>query len=182
MAGAIIDHYLFRPLMVWATAWSFDCLKNWLEKGIPPLQALRAQVTVTLASIVLSLVWIYQGLVPKLLFPHTGELVMLQQSGLFTGLEHLVIKGVGLLEVLFGCCFLFFPNRLIHCMNILALCLLGLGAVFSNSGVLLAPFNPVSLNLALTGLSLICLLHLKHLPQASNCKTKPICVLSTKKY
>jgi hypothetical protein len=32
---------LFRPLIAWATAWSFDRLRIWLEQGIPPDVARR---------------------------------------------------------------------------------------------------------------------------------------------
>jgi len=32
---------LFRPFMGWATAWSFDRLRIWLEDGIPPERSLR---------------------------------------------------------------------------------------------------------------------------------------------
>lgn len=34
--GRAADTLVFRPLMVWATAWSFDRLRLWLEQGIPP--------------------------------------------------------------------------------------------------------------------------------------------------
>jgi hypothetical protein len=33
--GRIADR-AFRPLFAWATAWSFDRLRLWLERGIPP--------------------------------------------------------------------------------------------------------------------------------------------------
>ncbi|GAA3218503.1 hypothetical protein MTQ10_08425 [Streptomyces sp. XM83C] len=39
--GAFADRRLFRPLMGWATAWSFDRLRLWLERGITPERALR---------------------------------------------------------------------------------------------------------------------------------------------
>ncbi len=39
--GAVADRCLFRPLMGWATAWSFDRLRLWLERGITPRRALR---------------------------------------------------------------------------------------------------------------------------------------------
>ncbi|WP_327727776.1 hypothetical protein OG250_12745 [Streptomyces sp. NBC_00487] len=39
--GAIADRLLFRPLMGWATAWSFDRLRLWLERDITPERALR---------------------------------------------------------------------------------------------------------------------------------------------
>ncbi len=34
--GAILDRLAFRPLMGWATAWSFDRLRIWLEADVPP--------------------------------------------------------------------------------------------------------------------------------------------------
>ncbi|QDQ13732.1 hypothetical protein [Streptomyces spectabilis] len=38
--GALADRLLFRPLMGWATAWSFDRLRLWLERGTTPERAL----------------------------------------------------------------------------------------------------------------------------------------------
>ena len=38
--GLLADR-LFRPAMGWATAWSFDRLRIWLEDGVPPEQSLR---------------------------------------------------------------------------------------------------------------------------------------------
>jgi hypothetical protein len=35
---------LFRPLVGWATAWSFDRLRIWLEHGIPPEKARRLAI------------------------------------------------------------------------------------------------------------------------------------------
>ncbi|MEU0857247.1 hypothetical protein ABZ352_17640 [Streptomyces griseofuscus] len=37
--GALADRLLFRPLMGWATAWSFDRLRLWLERDIGPERA-----------------------------------------------------------------------------------------------------------------------------------------------
>ena len=34
--GTIVDKLMFRPLLGWATAWSFDCLRLWIDAGIPP--------------------------------------------------------------------------------------------------------------------------------------------------
>lgn len=34
--GELIDRWMFRPLFGWATAWSFDRLRLWLEEDIPP--------------------------------------------------------------------------------------------------------------------------------------------------
>ncbi len=40
-AGARFDAAVFRPLLGWATAWSFDALRLWLERGIEPERAKR---------------------------------------------------------------------------------------------------------------------------------------------
>jgi hypothetical protein len=41
VGGRIIDRLVFRPLLGWATAWSFDRLRLWLEDGIPPERSRR---------------------------------------------------------------------------------------------------------------------------------------------
>lgn len=39
-AGEVADRLCFRPLMGWATAWSFDRLRLWCERGVTPERAL----------------------------------------------------------------------------------------------------------------------------------------------
>src|SRR3954469_7849303 len=34
--GTLFDRLIFRPMIGWATAWSFDRLRLWLERGVPP--------------------------------------------------------------------------------------------------------------------------------------------------
>lgn len=34
--GRLLDQVLFRPLIGWATAWSFDRLRLWIERGVEP--------------------------------------------------------------------------------------------------------------------------------------------------
>lgn len=47
--GALADRLVFRPLMGWATAWSFDRLRLWLERDIGPERA-RADWLAELAA------------------------------------------------------------------------------------------------------------------------------------
>ncbi|MEU5901260.1 MULTISPECIES: hypothetical protein [Streptomyces] len=42
--GEIADRLVFRPVMGWATAWSFDRLRLWLERGVTPERALAHAV------------------------------------------------------------------------------------------------------------------------------------------
>lgn len=55
--GALADRLIFRPLIGWATAWSFDRLRLWLERGITPERSrlhAAAEVITRLAAIVLA--------------------------------------------------------------------------------------------------------------------------------
>lgn len=172
--GKVIDKFIFRPLMVWATAWSFDCVKNWIEKGFHPKQAIKAQIAVTLASFVLALVWIYQGLIPKLLFTETGELEILKQSGFFIGNEKTMLSVIGWTEILFGLIILFVPKKSIHFFNIFVLLLFSISALISNPEIYTLPFNPFSLNISMIAISFMAILNFECLPKASNCKTRQI--------
>jgi hypothetical protein len=66
--GELADR-LFRPVMGWATAWSFDRLRLWVEDGIPPEQSLRLWVLHTgLRAVVCAAAWLLtQELVATLL-------------------------------------------------------------------------------------------------------------------
>ncbi|MFF0020763.1 MULTISPECIES: hypothetical protein [unclassified Streptomyces] len=52
--GALADRLLFRPLMGWATAWSFDRLRLWVERGITPERARRNWAAELLARALLA--------------------------------------------------------------------------------------------------------------------------------
>jgi hypothetical protein len=51
--GRMIDRLAFRPLIGWATAWSFDRLALWLEEGIDPAAAARRSLVHAVAQVVL---------------------------------------------------------------------------------------------------------------------------------
>lgn len=170
--GKLIDKFVFRPLMIWATAWSFDCLKNWIEKGLHPKQALNAQISVLLVNLTLGIIWIYQGLIPKILFTDTGEIEILRQSGLFNGNEENILTIIGVAEIAFGVALIFIQRKALQYLNILGLCLLTVGAIFSDLMIFTLPFNPFSLNISMIALSIIAILNFSNLPKASNCITK----------
>ncbi|GAA2735909.1 hypothetical protein [Streptomyces nogalater] len=72
--GALADRLLFRPLMGWATAWSFDRLRLWLERGITPERALRnwlAELAVRALVLALCLTVLGHGPPPGLPGPLT---------------------------------------------------------------------------------------------------------------
>ena len=82
LPGRLLDAALFRPIMGWATAWSFDRLRLWIEKGIDPAVSGQRAVIHAVARLCIALVFLYHGLVPKLLFRHPTELAILLDAGL----------------------------------------------------------------------------------------------------
>ena len=79
--GRLFDRCIFQPLMGWATAWSFDRLRLWLETDLNPKDAAQHALVHGIARAALAFVFIYHGLVPKLLHPHADEIAMLGAAG-----------------------------------------------------------------------------------------------------
>lgn len=171
--GKLIDKFIFRPLIGWATAWSFDALKLWIEKNIHPKNSIQKLKTILIANITLAFIWIYMGLIPKILFTDTGELDMIKNIKLFNGVELLMVNITGVIEIVFGIMFLFRgQKKWMHWVNMGALFLLTTLGLFGNPQAALAPFNPVTITLAMIALSIVVLINLPNLPSAKNCIRK----------
>jgi uncharacterized membrane protein YphA (DoxX/SURF4 family) len=100
--GRAFDRLLFRPLMVWATRWSFDRLRLWIEEGLAPELALRLWLARLAARTALGLVWIHEGLVPKILAVSPAELALVARTGLAWGSPARTLAAVGVAEILAG--------------------------------------------------------------------------------
>ena len=160
--------------MGWATAWSFDRLRLWLEEGIDPTLAARQTTVHSLARVTLALLFAYQGLVPKLLYRHADEIAMLRDTGIGTSLQPAVLSLLGIAEVAFALLLVLLWRRRWPIWITLALMALATAVVAAHSPPYLhAAFNPVSLNLVTASLSAIDLIVLRGLPSASNCKRRP---------
>ena len=173
--GKLVDRLVFQPLMGWATAWSFDRLRLWLEDGIDPTQAARQTVVHGVARVGLALVFAYHGLVPKLLRPHPDEVAMLYDAGVAAGSTDSVLAMLGIAELLVALCLLVFWHRrgpLWLCLGLMVLATIGVAV--SSPRFLSAAFNPVTLNLAVACLAVIDLLVLRGLPSAARCRRQPV--------
>ncbi|MEJ5913310.1 hypothetical protein [Pseudokineococcus sp. 1T1Z-3] len=53
--GPLLDPWLVRPLVGWATAWSFDRLRLWVERDLDPAVARDRSLALLLARVVLTL-------------------------------------------------------------------------------------------------------------------------------
>ncbi|AFZ90885.1 hypothetical protein P9G40_15625 [Bacillus velezensis] len=61
LPGSWIDRFLFRPLLSWATAWSFDALRLWIEQNRHPKISVRFGFVYVFMCLVFSLYWFFQG-------------------------------------------------------------------------------------------------------------------------
>ena len=154
--GEFIDRTLFRPLFGWATAWSFDRLRLWLEEGVSPERARDQAIAHASAITGLACVWLYQGVVPKLWRVDPGEVVIWQGLGLSEGWARRAVRAVGAVEVAMGLATVAGSRRRdLFVLTAVAMPLLVVGAGFGERASLTRPFNPVSLNGAVAALAVV---------------------------
>jgi len=168
--GRLIDRLLFRPLIGWATAWSFDRLRLWIEQGIDPALSLQRSLAHATARIALAVVLLYQGLVPKLLYRHPSELIMLTESGLSAETASQVLVALGIAELVLGAALFVTWRARWPFAVILALMPVALvGLAITSPGTLVGAFNPVALNVAVAALAAVAWLTNADLPSAARC-------------
>lgn len=171
-AGQIIDRFIFRPLLGWATAWSFDTLKIWLEKGYHPRQSMIKALSYWLVCLSLAFIWIYQGLVPKLLFLHPQEVKMTAALFGYSN-SQTIVQWIGLLEILFGRLWLWpFQKRKLFLVQVVMMISLAATVGISDLEHFSHPFNPITLNVSIIFLSVIGYINSSNLPRASRCQRK----------
>lgn len=169
-AGSLLDRSVFRPLIGWATAWSFDRLRLWTDCGIAPETSLRMSLIHALARLGVAFTWMWQGLIPKLVFPSLDEKAMLSAGGIppsalpVFGVAECVIALLALVSWRWRPFFL--ANALLMAAALFAVAL-------RSPSHLVAAFNPVTLNVLMIVLSVAGFISSKQLPSASRCLRKP---------
>ncbi len=164
--GRVADRCIFRPLMGWATAWSFDRLRLWLEEGQTPETSLNWAWVYALARCAVAFIWVWHGLVPKLIAHDAAERLMLAQAGLPAG----VVVPIGVAEILFGVVILLlWRSRWPLAATVAAMLGALLSVAWRSPQFLTAAFNPVTLNLPVIALCVIAWLALPHTPTAKHC-------------
>lgn len=172
--GRLLDQLLFRPIIGWGTALSFDVLRRWLEKGEPPyVQYFRFFIS-WFITFLFSFVWIYHGLIPKILFTHKDELSMVKSlAPISSETTYWIVIFTGVIEVVFGIFWLFYKKkRHLFILQLIVFPFLTLMAIIAQPSVLTHPFNPLTFNLCLLFLSLVGFLISKDVPTATTCKRK----------
>jgi hypothetical protein len=168
--GRSVDRVLFRRLLGWATAWSFDRLRLGLEEGLDPRAVFRFALIHACSRITIASIWLWQGLLPKLLFKSVDEQAMMAASHLSSTLLPLV----GFVEMVIGACAIWsWRSRTFFLGNIAAMVLALINVAVVSPSYLVAAFNPVTLNLGMIALSLIGYLAARDIPSASRCLRRP---------
>ena len=173
LAGRALD-LVFRPLLGWATAWSFDRLRLWLERGIDPALSLQRSLVYATARLAVAGVFLWHGLVPKLLFRHPDEAVMLTDGGVDAVTAQLGVTVAGVGEIALAVLLLVWWRSRVLLAGVIALMLAAIVLVtWFSPRFLVAAFNPVTLNACVIALSTIALLSARDLPSASRCLRRP---------
>ena len=172
--GALTDRYFFRPLIGWGTALSFDVLRRWLEKGEAPASQYFRFFFNWAIMLLFVFVWLYHGVIPKILLSHPEEMEAVQGFlGLSGQSATKALLMAGILESLFGLIWLIYPKkRHLFGMQVLIFPLLTLSVLFGDPSDFAHPYNPLTFNAALFVLSVMGYVISKDLPTAKNCKRK----------
>lgn len=126
------------------------------------------QIALLICRSTIAFIWLYQGLVPKLLGPHADELAMDLALGVSIQSAHTVAYVAGVCEIAIGLCVLVLRRQewplwltLVMMPGLLAY------AAWAVPGLLVAAFNPVIINLAMAALAAVALiLQRASVPQA----------------
>ena len=166
-AGRLFDRLIFRPLIGWATAWSFDRLRLWAEDGQTPESSRDLALIHAAARLMLATIWLWHGLVPKLIFNDHDERAMLTDAGASTRW----LPAFGLAEVALGLAHLVLWRRRSLLLASAALMLPAtIGVAQTSPRYFKRAFNPLTLNLSVVALGLIGWWASRAIPSAANCK------------
>lgn len=117
--------------------------------------------------ITLAVLWVYQGLIPKVLYKAQDEQYIWQQQGFDELISLILMQFSGYIEIIFGMLFLVFKqSKILHFLNILGVLGLSLLIAIIDMRYFQNAFNPFVMNVAMASLSIIAL----QLLQAKNPK------------
>jgi hypothetical protein len=172
--GRAVDRWLFRPLLGWATAWSFDRLRLWLEDGLAPELLFLRSLVHTVARAVAAFTFLWHGLVPKLLARDPAEVAPLLAAGLSPATSDALVTAAGFAEIGWAALLLCTWRQRWPLLATAAAMLFLLGGVLATTpAAVTRAFNPLTLNLALAALSLLGWHAGRSLPTAARCRRQP---------
>jgi len=165
--GVLIDRAVFRRMIGWATAWSFDRLRLWAERGVPPQTTLGATLVFAISRLAIIFIWLWHGAMPKLLMPQADELHLLAAQHLPVGL----LPWAGAAEIALALAGIFAWRWRGYFGLTAVLMVAALASVAATSPDFLAhAFNPLTLNLGMTALCAVGYIAAPHAAFAGRCK------------
>jgi hypothetical protein len=118
-------------------------------------------------------VFLWHGLVPKLLFRHSDEAIILTDSGVDTITAHLGVMAAGIGEIGLAVLLVVLWRSRIVLGVVIALMVAAIIFVgWFSPRFLTSAFNPVTLNGCVIALSVIALLSSRDLPSARRCRRR----------
>lgn len=170
--GRLIDRIAFRPLIGWATAWSFDRLRLWVERDLDPGRSARLALVHGVARLALAGIFAWHGFVPKLLGPAPDELALVTSVGFGDPGAMVVALGIGELGLAAGLLLAWHRRWPVVATVAFVAVTLPLVAVAS-PGTVIDAFGPVSVDVGILGLAIVDLLLLDDIPSAARCRRQP---------
>ena len=154
---------------------SFDVLGRWVEDGTPPEASFRGFLAHAVARIGLALIWLYLGLVPKLLVSHPEEQAPFLRAGFSDEAAGKAVVVLGVAEVAVGIALLtqWQSSWLPYLAGLLPL-VLTTGAVLSEPSVASGPYNPVVTTVGTVSLGIVAGYLAGDVPTAANCTRTPL--------
>lgn len=106
---------------------------------------------VTISRLSLGLVWLYEGLVPKLLFVRADEVELVRRSGIYFGTPEFFLQLLGAAQVVFAIWLLIgFAERLAVAIATLGMWTLIVLVALANPSMLTDPYGALIKDLCLT--------------------------------
>ena len=170
--GKAADKLAFRPLIGWATAWSFDRLRLWIEKDIPPEISLRFAAIYFLTRVTIAFVFFYHGLIPKLLYRSPDELDMLRNLGVAS--FALLTTVAGWMEIAFALLLIvLWRARWLLWVTIVGMVFATASVAAGSPSYFHKAFDPLTLNLSVAVLAACALVVADKVPTAGRCLREP---------
>ncbi|MFC7686995.1 DoxX-like family protein [Ureibacillus sp. GCM10028918] len=125
-------------------------------------------------TVLFCFIWIYHGLIPKLIYTHPEEISMVKNLIPFSyDQAYWIVKVIGVIEVILGLFWLLHKKkRNLFGLQIIVFPVLAITAILANPSSLSHPFNPLTFNISLLFISLIGFFMSKDVPSATTCKRK----------
>ena len=128
--------------------------RAWADGDAGPAARLAAVHAV--ARVTLALVFLWHGLVPKLIYRHPDELALLRDSGLSASAAARVVTIVGVAEVAYGLALLaLWRVRALFLTAAVAMVVITPGILIDSPRFIPAAFTPVTLNLCVAVLAIV---------------------------